>query len=137
MGTRIRYWASVLSMRTASGLRRVVFGVLFALLLSLRLLSPPGFMPSFENGAVTIVACPAAFEAAPAPAMHHHHGKAKHQQPCPYASASAFGALFVGPTALLGLVVVVIAQPLERAFEFNPCPFPNERPPSRGPPLSA
>jgi hypothetical protein len=47
--------------------------VLLALLLAVRLLSPAGFMPSFDRGTITIVACP---DAASAPAMmgHHHHG---------------------------------------------------------------
>lgn len=33
--------------------------MLLALLLGLRLLTPTGFMPAFDHGAVTIVACPA------------------------------------------------------------------------------
>ena len=106
-----------------------------ALLLALRLLSPPGFMPNFEDGAVTIVACPD-FDP-PSRIAHHHHGKTIKHQPCPYASASSLGAaddwgftsaavLLVGPALLLG-----------RASHYVEANRRYRRPPLRGPPIPA
>jgi hypothetical protein len=125
-------------MRTAPTFARATCAALLALLLALRLLSPAGFMPAFEHGAVTIVVCPdTGLElAAPAP-MHHHHGKAKHQPPCPYAAASSLGALggdFMSLAALLALAIPLL---LGRTYEFVERHSARLRPPLRGPPLPA
>src|SRR5215470_4119539 len=82
-------------MRAAPTSIRFALAALFALLLAVRSLAPSGFMPQFDRGALTIVACPDAGAAA-APALHHHHHPADHgvhNQPCPYAAASSLGAL--------------------------------------------
>jgi hypothetical protein len=125
-------------MRTAPTFARAACAALLALLLALRLLSPAGFMPAFEHGAVTIVVCPdTGLEPAAPAAMHHHHGKAKHQPPCPYAAASSLGALggdFMGLTALLALAIPLL---LGRTYEFVERHSERLRPPLRGPPLPA
>jgi len=65
---------------------RAMFGAFLAIALALRLLSPAGFMPAFDHGAVTIVACPDYGAAA----AHHHHGDPKKlQHQCPYGAAAA------------------------------------------------
>jgi len=109
---------------------RSLFAALFAVLLGLRLLSPAGFMPSFEHGAVTIVACP---DAGLAPA-HHDHDKSKTSQPCPYAAASTL--------ASLGIVAVTIALVATFAVAWLVTTSPQRpvtqrrlRPPATGPPL--
>lgn len=123
--------------RATSALTRSLFAALLGVLLALRLLTPAGFMPAFEHGSLTIVACPD-YDPAPAPmARHHHdHGSKKFQQHCPYAAGNAaatppeltiFAAVLLAGTALL----------LGRTFRFLERHRAFERPPLRGPPLPA
>jgi hypothetical protein len=127
----------MLRMGTASTLARTAFAVLLALLLGVRLLAPAGFMPAFERGSVTIVACPDAYGAF-APAHRHQSGEHEslHQQ-CPYAAASSLGAMpgdWAPPVALL---VFAVALTLGRSFAFVHRRRANERPHSTGPPIPA
>jgi hypothetical protein len=124
-------------LRSASGATHVLFGALLTLVLATRLLTPAGFMPSFEHGAVAIVVCPDA-EPAAAPMGHYHHGgEKKLHQPCPYAAGAAAGTL-ADIFALLATVLVSgAALLLGRAFRFLERHRSRERPPSRGPPLPA
>lgn len=114
---------------------RVGCAALFAVLLALRCLAPAGFMPAFDHGAVTIVACP---DAEATPMMHHHprDGSIAHQM-CPYA-ASSVGA--VGPDwspLLLPLIFFAVALVLGRTFVFLERHSTRERPPAIGPPIPA
>jgi hypothetical protein len=109
------------------------------MMLALRLLTPAGFMPAFNHGAVAIVVCPDA-DPAPAMAAHHHHGNGQHQtlhQPCPYASVSGLGALAADFAPLVGVLVLAVALLLGRAFVFLERHRPHDRPPLRGPPTPA
>jgi hypothetical protein len=110
---------------------------MLALLLGLRLLSPAGFMPAFAGGGVSIVACPDdAPGAAAAMADHdHRHGKA-HQQ-CPYAAASALGALGHGQALTAPSLLFPATLLLGRTFLFLERSRSRERPPLRGPPVPA
>jgi hypothetical protein len=123
-------------MRAAPAPTRFAIAALLALLLALRSLAPAGFMPAFDHGAVTIVACPDAV-----PAMHHHHHPADHSsahQPCPYAAAASLGAL--GPDwapLLIPVVFFAVALLLGRTFLFIERQTSRERPPAIGPPLPA
>ena len=123
-------------MREASAPIRFAAAALLALLLALRSLAPAGFMPAFDNGAVTIVVCP---DAAPAPA-HHHHGsgdqKEQHQT-CPYADVSALGALGPDWPPLLPALFFAAALLLGRTFLFVERHSRRDRPPLRGPPVPA
>ena len=124
-------------MRTAPAPTRSICAALLALLLAVRLLAPAGFMPSFEYGSVTIVACPDA-DAAPATMSAHHGGHSKKlRQPCPYASSSGLGPLAPELPILLGLFVLAAALLLGRTFQFLERHRAHERPPLRGPPLPA
>ena len=109
-----------------------------ALLLALRLLSPAGFMPSFDRGAVTIIACP---DGAPVAGMPGHdrdqHSKAKLHRTCPYASAAALGGLGNEAPLLAALQIVGLALLLGRSFTFLDKQRAHERPPLRGPPIPA
>jgi hypothetical protein len=123
-------------MRAAPTSIRIAWAAVFALLLAVRSLAPAGFMPAFHHGAVTIIACPDARASAPMPT--HGHGEHKNfHQPCPYAAASALSALASGWGAFVGLVLLaalVLASPsLVRVLVH----VARERPPARGPPLSA
>jgi hypothetical protein len=115
---------------------RSVAAALLALLLGLRLLSPPGFMPSFEHGTVAIVACPDA-EVASAPMAHHHHGdNHKLHQICPYAAGAspvATNHLAEPGPSISFEQSRPNAQPLESLSRQRA----RERPPLRGPPLTA
>lgn len=124
-------------MRNAPVLTRTISATLLALLLAVRLLAPAGFMPSFERGAVTIVACPDADGgAAPMSAHHDGHSKKLHQ-PCPYASASGLGSLAPDLPPLVGALVLAAALLLGRTFLFLERHRTGERPPLRGPPIPA
>lgn len=124
-------------MRNAPVLTRSICAALLGLLLALRLLAPAGFMPSFERGAVTVVACPDSDGiAAPMSAHHDGHSKKLHQ-PCPYASASGLGSLAPDPPPLVGALVLAAALLLGRTFLFLERHRTGERPPLRGPPTPA
>ncbi|HEX6783556.1 MAG TPA: DUF2946 family protein [Sphingomicrobium sp.] len=124
------------AMRSAPALTRAAWAVLLALLLAVRSLAPAGFMPAFDRGQVTIIACPDAGPIAPPMAGHHHHSghdQSTHQQ-CPYASASPLGTVGFDFGALLEIVLLAgailggTALRLERNIR-------QLRPPARGPPL--
>jgi hypothetical protein len=108
------------------------------LIFAVRLLTPAGFMPAFEHGTVTIVACPDG-DVGAAPTSHHHHGQPKKlHQPCPYASASSQAWLGSDFTPLLaGMFAVGLAVLLGRPFLFLERSRTRERPPLRAPPLPA
>lgn len=128
-------------MRTAPAFTRFAFAALLALLLGLRLLGATGYMPGFDHGAVTIVVCPDADPDAPlaVDVAHHHHGDSRHKHGgiCPYASASALGALAAEFGALLAVLIFATPLLLGRIFLFLERNGLRERPPTRGPPLSA
>jgi len=122
---------------TASAPFRAVLAAALALLLALRLLVPAGFMPAFDQGAVTIVACPDAQPSA-APMAGHHHGHSKTlHQPCPYAAASGLGSLAPEWGALGDVLILAAALLLGRTFLFIERHSLRSRPPSRAPPLPA
>src|SRR5690349_5197898 len=122
-------------MRSAPLPVRSICAALLALLLALRVLSPAGFMPAFEHGSVTIVPCPDQGPA-PAPITHHHHGPNKLHQPCAYATGDTPAAAleFAFGAALLFAAGVVLPGRTFRHAEFQRV---RERPPLRGPPLTA
>ena len=128
----------VLRMANASIPARALLATLLALVLALRLLTPAGFMPAFDGGAVTIVACPDADDGAPVSLLHHHHGGSKvPHQPCPYAAASGLGGLAADFAPLLAVLILVPALLLGRTFFFLERSRIRLRPPSRAPPIPA
>ena len=102
------------------------------------MLTPAGFMPAFEHGAVAIVACPDG-DGVAVQSNHHHHGQPKKlHQPCPYASASSLAGLGPDFTPLLiGVLVAGLALLPGRRFQFLERSRTRERPPLRGPPIPA
>jgi hypothetical protein len=124
-------------MNSASALRRQTVTVLLALILAMRLLTPVGFMPTFDGGKLTIAECPgdAPIPMPDMPGMRHDHRNSC--QSCPHATASGGG--------------LVEAQPFAVASDFlpdapllgGPSALPPGRssdhdwPPSIGPPLIA
>lgn len=123
-------------MNLRSATVRSAVAVLFALLLAVRLLSPAGFMPSFDHGSVAIVICPDGEPAAPSMAHHHHPGDPKLKQHCPYAAGAA-------PATASGFAIIVVALfavaalSSFRSFEALIRRRLRVRPPLRGPPLPA
>jgi hypothetical protein len=121
-------------MKAAPTSMRIAWAALFALMLAARSLAPAGFMPAFAQVGVTIVACP---DAPGAPPMHPHGEHKQFHQPCPYAAASALGALASDWMSLLAVVLftaLLLASPPPARFVAHAV---RERPPSRGPPLPA
>jgi len=126
----------VIQPRAASAATRAAFAAVLAILMALRLVNPAGFMPAFDHGAVTIVACPD-FQPSAARMMHEHHrGSKKVQQHCPYAAgaASATAAELVIP---IDRVLPRSTALLNSASESTaPHRFWNQ-PPATGPPSRA
>ena len=125
--------------RTAATPRLAIWATLLALVLALRLLTPAGFMPAFDHGAVTIVACPDWDGEVPPPMAHHHHqgGKKALHLACPYAAASGLGGLTSDVAPLIDVAILAIALLLGRAFLLVECNGARERPPTRAPPFPA
>ena len=124
--------------RAASHPIRFAWATIFALLLAVRLLAPAGFMPAFDHGSVTIIACPDADPAVPA--MHHHHHPLGHSvlhHPCPYASASGVGSLGHDWAALHRFALFATALSVGGAFLFIELRRDGERPFAIGPPIPA
>lgn len=110
-------------------------GVLLAFAMALRLLSPVGFMPAFDRGAVTIVVCP---DAEPgAMTMAHHHGGQSAHQPCPYAAAAAVGPLPWDLPAVVPSPLEPADRPAAARVEAPVVDHVRDRPPATGPPLPA
>jgi hypothetical protein len=126
----------MLGMRTAPAWARATVGAVFAIVLAVRLLSPAGFMPRFEPGAIVIVACPDS-GAAVVPSGHHHGKSSKSHHPCPYASAGGIGFLTFDTAAVAALLVIGMALLLGRSFQFAEANRHRRLPPLRGPPIPA
>jgi len=118
---------------------RFAWAVLFALLLAVLSLAPFGFMPAFDHGRVTIVACPDLDAPLVTPAGHHHHSGHHNfaHQPCPYAAASALGALGNDVVPILAVLLFGAVLVVGRAFLFVERQGRRQRPPSRAPPFPA
>jgi hypothetical protein len=128
----------VLSLRSTAIPDRRIWAALLVLALALRLLTPAGFMPAFDRGAVSIVACPDWDSGTPATPAHHHHGGSKTpHQPCPFAAASGLGALSAALGSPLNVVILGPALLLGRTFLFLERHSARERPPTRAPPFFA
>ncbi len=106
---------------------RFPFAALLLALLALRLLAPVGFMPAFDHGAVTIVACPGAVPAMPMAGHSDHHKGAFHQL-CPYAAAATVAAL----APVLALLLATIIFPSAVLIGGSPQAFAGTT--ARGPP---
>ena len=97
-------------------------------------------MPAVEHGALTIIACPDADVNAPLaiPGGHHHHHGAKHNHgTCPFAEASALGALAADFTPLLLVLIFSAALLLGRTLLSFERQRTREWPPAIGPPIPA
>src|SRR3954451_7270495 len=80
-------------MRAPPALPRSAWAAMLALVLALRLMTPTGFMPSFDHGQLSVVPCDGIVAAPPPMKMahggqHDEHGRAGHQT-CPYAAGAA------------------------------------------------
>ena len=126
----------MIRMRVAPSSIRFAWGLLFALMLSLRLLGAAGYMPALDHGSLTIIVCPDADLNAPlALGTMHHHGHMRHNHNvCPYTAAAALGAVGNEYTPLVAVFLVGIVLLLGRAFLFVERQSGRERPPAIGPP---
>ena len=123
-------------MAAARQSNRPAWAALLLALLALRLLAPDGFMPAFDHGAVTIVACPDG--AAQAPMAHHSkHHPARFHQLCPYAAAATPAAFGPGIVLLIGAILFLSAPLVGRPFLFVGYARAREPPHLRGPPFPA
>ena len=123
-------------MTAAPPSNRSAWAALLFALLALRLLAPTGFMPAFDHGAVTIVAC--SDGAAEAPMPHHSsHHPAKFHQLCPYAAAATHVAFGPEIALLLGAIVLLAAPLSGRPLLLVANVRAREPPHLRGPPIPA
>jgi hypothetical protein len=109
--------------------------MMLALALALRLLSPAGFMPSFDHGAVTIVSCPDAWSVAPSAVHHHHHDGHTTPQPCPYAGAAAAGPLTSAEAVVAAPALAALTHQPSLKVEQLARAWTRDLPPATGPPL--
>jgi hypothetical protein len=127
--------------RAAPVLTRSAWAAMLALVLALRLMTPTGFMPSFDDGPA-VVPCDGIVAAPPPMKMAHRahhdghqHGTAGHQT-CPYAAGASPALLpldsFAGiePPLISATAVAAFAA----AFVLR---SRQDRPPSTGPPAAA
>ena len=129
----------MIRMRAAAHPVRSAWALLFALMLSLRLIGSAGYMPLLDHGSLALMACPDAELNAPlALGTMHHHGHMQHRHSvCPYAAAAALGAtgdVFLPAVAVLLAGMAIL---LGRPFAFVEPQNGRERPPAIGPPLPA
>jgi len=109
---------------------------LFALLMSMRMLTPNGFMPAWESGQFQVSPCDDAGARIGKAAHHGEHKKdaPKHRQPCPFAAASAQSFVTSTPAAIVEpFAPVILSHALPRPVAHSPI-RKAERPPSRAPP---
>jgi len=128
--------------RAAPVLTRSAWAAMLALVLALRVLTPAGFMPSFEQGRIAVVPCDGIVAAPPPMKMAHggqhdghQHGKAGHQ-PCPYAAGASPALLPIDSFVEtdLPLVSVIAGTAFAAVFVLR---SRQDRPPSTGPPAAA
>jgi DUF2946 family protein len=124
-------------MRAASPSIRFAWALVFALLLALRSLAPAGFMPAFDHGAVTIVACPDAGAVSSTATMHHHGDHKSVHEHCPFASMSVLSVFGVDWAPVFLPLFFAVALLLGRTFLFIERQSAHERPPAIGPPIPA
>jgi hypothetical protein len=123
-------------MRTMPASTRSIWALVLAIVLAMRLVTPAGFMPVVAHGQIAIVIC----DDGAGPPVHHHHGSVPggHQhQPCPYSSMSSSGATsvpFAPILAVLGVLAALIPWIAAASLQMR---RNYERPPLRGPPISA
>lgn len=115
---------------------RFAFAAFLLALLALRLLAPAGFMPAFDHGAATIVACPDGVPAMPM-AGHSGHDRGNFHQLCPYAAAAAVAAFGPALALALGAIAFLAAPLLVRPFLFVGQVKAREPPRLTGPPFPA
>jgi hypothetical protein len=129
----------MIRMRAAANPVRSAWALIFALMLSLRLLGSAGYMPVLEHGSLTLLVCPDADLNAPLAlgTMHHHRHMRHAHNVCPYAAAAALGAVGNDYIPLVAVLLVGMALLLGRAFLFVQLQHNRERPPAIGPPLPA
>lgn len=129
----------MIRMRAAAHPVRSAWALLFALMLSLRLLGSAGYMPALDHGSLALVACPDAELNAPfaLPGMHHHGHMQHGRSICPYAAAAALGATENPFVPLIAILLVGMAVLLGRRFTFIQRQNGRDRPPAIGPPLPA
>ena len=127
----------MLAMRTAPSQFRAAWAVMLALVLAMRLVTPAGFMPSFDQGRLTVVECPGSTSMPMPPMSGMDDSQKKVCQSCPHGTATGAG--------------LVDAQPLLAPAENYPTAMPrvgtlwslplrsgeHERPPAIGPPIPA
>ena len=129
----------MIRMRAAANPVRSAWALLFALMLSLRLIGGAGYMPALDHGSLTLIACPDAELSAPLAigAMHHHRHMQHGHNPCPYAAAAALGATdnrMTSPGAFLAFGLVLL---LGCAFLCIERQANHDWPPAIGPPIPA
>ncbi len=115
---------------------RALWMALFALLLSMRVMTPHGFMPTWDTDRFQISLCDDAGARIGKAAHHGDHKKDApgHHQPCPFAAASAQSFVTAATAAIVEpFAPVIVAHALPRPVALSPIRTA-ERPPSRAPP---
>ena len=117
--------------------------------ISVAVLAPEGFMPSFAGNSLAIVPCPGEEEVAPGESAAmagmampsrdsgHHHDHNHFAQVCPYTAAASLAGLDTAVAALPIRVSAAMMPPLARALPQYRRTTTRDRPPAQGPPAIA
>lgn len=124
-------------MRTAPNQFRAVWAMMLALVLAMRLVTPAGFMPSFNQGRLTVVECPGSGPMPMMPMSGMDHSQKKVCQSCPHATATGAGLVDGQPLLLAATTFATVSHSIASAFALSLRRGQHERPPAIGPPIPA
>ena len=127
----------MLPMRTATSQLRAAWAMMFALVLAMRLVTPAGFMPAFDQGRLTVVECPGSGPMPMPPMSGMDDSQRKVCQSCPHGTATGAGLVDAQPLLIPAASFATVPPRL-----FTPASIPlrrgeHERPPAIGPPIPA
>jgi hypothetical protein len=111
--------------------------MIFAVVLAMRLVTPAGFMPWFDQGRLTVVECPGSGPMPMAPMSGMDDSQKKVCQSCPHGTATGAGLVDAPP---LLAAVESFATVTPRLATLQSLPLrrgEHERPPAIGPPIPA
>lgn len=127
----------MLGVRAALAPVRFHWAALFAVTLAMRLLTPSGFMPAFDQGRLMIVDCPGSGAAPMLPMRGMGHDPGKTCQLCPHAIATGAGLTDPVPVGIGAPIFAAFVPVIWRLLTFEVANIKHSRPPAIGPPLSA
>lgn len=113
---------------------RFLWAALFAVTLAMRLLTPSGFMPAFDQGRLTIVDCPGSGAAPMLPMRGMDHDPGKTCRLCPHAIATGAGLTDGAPVGIGAPIFAAFVPVIWQLLTLEVASIKHSRPPAIGPP---